>query len=268
MRDDLIGNPAVMIFPLTDGRAFVEGRGIMSLEAALADGHTLANGHILGQERNAEIEGWGADNRAWAHAAAAGVTLNYDFDASGYLAQHKEAKRQTAAALAASKPKTDRQRELMEKRDAAAANKLNVDPNNAPADAAAQSEWAAAIVESEEAQLRPDAAATLLEIHSEETISVSLAVAMLGSLPIEHYHTTTNPEDQMSNHNATAALVRASELRASALAVRGDAKSLTESKRINAALHQHRSMGAEIVPALRDAGVDIAPIAAAAKSAA
>ena len=164
------------------------------------------------------------------------------------------------------KPK--RQKALADARDAAAAIKLNVDPNNAPADAAATLTWAEEISASDEAQLRPDALAALLEIHSEESISAPLAVAMISALPIEHYHVNQTTEDTMTTLNATAALTRAAELRASALAVRGDAKSLTESKRINAALHQHRSMGVEIVPALRDAGVDLAPIAAAAKSAA
>ena len=141
----------------------------------------------------------------------------------------------------------------------------------APPASQALSPWAAAIVESEEAILRPDATATLLEIHSEKTLSVALAGAMLAALPIEHYHfNQPTTEDQMSNLNATAALVRAAELRQSALAMRGqrgDANALAESRRIGVALHNHRSASVGIVDALRSAGADVNAVADLAKRA-
>jgi hypothetical protein len=140
--------------------------------------------------------------------------------------------------------------------EAAATGPAAARPTPAPISA-----WAAAIVESEEAILRPDATATLIEIHSEKTMSVAMATAMLGALPIEHYHQTTT-EDQMSNTAATAAITRAAEIRMAALAVRGD---VAESKRLANALHSH-SMGIDIVTALSNAGVDTNAVATLAKT--
>jgi hypothetical protein len=217
---------------------------------------------MLKREMAAEIDGAGANHLVWAEAAQYGATIDYDFDVKGYQARHEESQRQKAET--AKPPKTRRQKELAARKGAPAAVA-------APPAPQALSPWAAAIVESEEAILRPDATATLLEIHSEKTLSVALAGAMLAALPIEHYHfNQPTAEDQMSNLNATAALVRAAELRQSALIMRGergDANALAESRRIGAALNNHRSANVGIVDALRSAGADVNAVADLAKRA-
>lgn len=263
MSKNIIGNPALFIWPLTNGKAYVEARGLMSIDEALSDGHTLAGRSLLKREMAAEVEGVGGSHSAWVAAAEYGATIDYDFDVKGYQAQFKESQRQKAAA--AKQPKTERQIQLAARRAPPAAVA-------APPATQALSPWAAAIVASEEALLRPDATATLLEIHSDKTLSVAMAVAMLGSLPIEHYnfnqHTT---EDQMATLNASAALTRAAELRMSALAARGargDANAHAEANRLSVALHNHRSAGVDIVAALQGAGADVNAVADLAKRAA
>jgi hypothetical protein len=258
---NIIGNSALFIWPLTNGKAFVEGRGLMSIDEAVSDGHTIAGRSMLNREMTNEIEGRGCVFNAWGAAAEYGTTIDYDFDEKGYRARREESQRQKAEVLKS--PKTVRQKAL-------AARKAPHAAVAAPPTSQALSPWAAAIVESEEAILRPDAAATLLEIHSESTMSAALAVAFLSSLPIEHYSfSQPTPEDQMSTLNASAAITRAAELRMSALTVRGqngDAAALAESKRLAAGLHNHRTMGTELGAALRASGANITAVAELAKT--
>jgi len=260
---NIIGNPALFIWPLTDGRALVEGRGIMAIDDALRDGHTLAGDSLRRREMAAEVDGAGGNYRVWAEAAEYGTTIDYDFDVKGCQARFEESQRQKAEA--ARPPKSERQKAL-------AARKAPPAAVAAPPATQALSPWAAAIVASEEALLRPDATATLLEIHSDKTLSVAMAVAMLGSLPIEHYNfNQPTTEDQMATLNASAALTRAAELRMSALAARGargDANAHAEANKLSVALHNHRSAGVDIVAALQGAGADVNAVADLAKRAA
>ena len=145
----------------------------------------------------------------------------------------------------------------------------------APAPAAAPptpiSAWAAEIIASDKSILRSDATATLLEIHTEKTLSAAMAVAMLGALPIEHYNfDQPTTEDQMATLNASAAIVRAAELRQSALAMRGqrgDANAHAEANKLSVALHNHRTANVGIVEALHTAGADVNAVADLAKRA-
>jgi hypothetical protein len=258
---NIIGNPALFIWPLTNGKAFVEGRGLMAIDEAASDGHTIAGPSLLKREMAAEIEGVGGTYRAWVAAAEYGTTIDYDFDVKGYQARHEESQRQKAEA--AKPPKTGRQKELAARKAPHAA---------VAAPPAPTSEWARSITASEAAMLRPDATATLLEIHSENTLSCVMAEAMLAALPIEHYNfqSTTEDQDAMTTMNATAALVRAAELRQSALTVRGqrgDATAHDEANKLRIALQNHRSANVNIVEAIHAAGADITPVAELARRA-
>ena len=250
-------------WPLTNGKVFAEpGNSIIDLEVALTRGLECAGKSMLKRECDQEIAG---NSSLAEYLAGQGATIDYEFDATRYQGKFAELQRRNAVAAAAARPKTERQKAL-------AARKAPPAAVAAPPASRALSPWAVAIVESEEALLRPDATATLLEIHSEKTLSVAMATAMLGALPIEHYHfNQTTTEDQMSNLNASAAIVRAAELRQSALSMRGergDAAALSESRRIGAALNNHRSAGVGIVDALRNAGADVNAVADRAKRAA
>ncbi len=259
---NIIGNPALFIWPLTNGKAFVEGRGLMSIDEAVSDGHTIAGRSMLNREMTNEIEGRGCVFNAWGAAAEYGTTIDYDFDEKGYRARREESQRQKAEVLKS--PKTERQKEL-------AARKSGAASVAAPPASQALSPWAAEILRSDEAVLRPDAAATLLEIHTAETLSSVMATTLLGALPIEFYNfNQPTTEDQMSNLNAATALVRAAELRQSALTVRGqrgDANAHAESKRLANALHNHHSAGVGIVEALHNAKADVQSVADLAKRA-
>ncbi len=248
-------------WPLTDGRVFAEpDNSIIDLDTALARGLTCASKNMLRIERDREIAG---NNSLAEYLAGQGTTFDYDFDVAPHKAKFEESQRQKAEA--AKPPKTERQKAL-------AARKAPPAAIAAPPPSQALSTWAAAIVESEEAILRPDATATLLEIHSENTLSVAMATAMLGALPIEHYNfSQPTTEDQMSTLNATAALVRAAELRQSALTLRGqrgDAAAHDEANKLRVALHNHHSAGVDIVAALQGAGANVASVAELAKRAA
>lgn len=251
-------------WPLTNGKVFAApDNAIIDLAVAYERGLTCAGASMLRREMDAEVNGVGASNGSmWAVAAHFGTTIDYGFDAASHKAKFEASQRQIAEA--AKPPKTERQKQLAARKAAPATGSATPAPQ-------ALSPWAAAILESEEALLRPDATATLLSIHDGSTMSAARATALLGALPIEAYHfNQPTTEDQMATLNATAAVVRAAEIRHSALNLRGergDAAALAESKRLASALHSHRA-GVDIGAALHAAGADVQAVADIAKRAA
>jgi hypothetical protein len=129
--------------------------------------------------------------------------------------------------------------------------------------------YEAALLNLDEARVRPQAARVLLEMHSNESsLPVHQAAALLAALPFETRQSIEVPLSYSHNAEDAAAhalLVRVTELRQQALSMRaaryGDANAKAESRKLSAALQDHRSSGANIVAALNSRGADMGPIA-------
>jgi hypothetical protein len=131
------------------------------------------------------------------------------------------------------------------------------------------SPYESALLDLDEARVRPQAARLLLEMHNDESsLPIHQAAAILAALPFE----TRQPiEVPLSNSHiaedaaAHALLVRVTELRQQALSMRaaryGDANAKAEACKLSAALQDHRSSGANILAALNSRGADMGPIA-------
>ncbi|MCQ4189934.1 hypothetical protein [Methylocystis suflitae] len=136
------------------------------------------------------------------------------------------------------------------------------------------SDYAAAVLSSEEAQCRPSAARTLLRMHQDEsTLSIPEAAALLAALPIEHHNIEAPTMSYSFTSHADAAtekvIVRSVEIRALGLSqkgARGDDAAKAEARRLNAALASYRN-GEPIGKALHSAGADVAAVSDAAKRA-
>jgi len=140
----------------------------------------------------------------------------------------------------------------------------------APTEPAPQlSTWAAAILASDEALLRPDAAAMLLSTQSEATISTAKALALLGALPVETYHNQLNNQDDKMSMDATEkAMIRTCEHMVASLSLRGDhgdTKAKNEATRIQNALSAFHNRSTPLVEALRYYRANVDEIAAATK---
>lgn len=136
------------------------------------------------------------------------------------------------------------------------------------------SPYEAAVLSTDAARLRPQAAKLLLSIHNEGTLPVYQAEALLSAIPAEVSEPIEAPTMSYSIHSyADAAtekvIVRSVEIRALGLSQkgsRGDAAAKAESRRLNAAIADYRN-GTPIGKALHTAGADVAAISDAAKRA-
>ncbi|PWB89861.1 hypothetical protein C5688_13560 [Methylocystis sp. MitZ-2018] len=131
------------------------------------------------------------------------------------------------------------------------------------------SPYESALLNLDEARVRPQAARVLLEMHSDESsLPIHQAAAILAALPFETRQSIEVPlsySHTAEDAAAHALLVRVTELRQQALSMRaaryGDANAKAEARKLSAALQDHRSSGANIVAALNAMGADMCPIA-------
>jgi hypothetical protein len=167
----------------------------------------------------------------------------------------------------------------------AAKEKQRLERKPTTVDKSQTSEWAseseqtlnaykAAVLSTDAARLRPQAAKLLLSIHNEGTLPVYQAEALLSAIPAEVSEPIEANTMSYSIHSyADAAtekvIVRSVEIRALGLSqkgARGDAAAKAESRRLNAAIADYRN-GTPIGKALHTAGADVAAISDAAKRA-
>lgn len=138
------------------------------------------------------------------------------------------------------------------------------------------SPYESALLNLDEARVRPQAARLLVEMHSDESsLPIHQAAALLAALPFETRQSIEVPLSYSHNAEDAAAhalLVRVTELRQQALSMRaachGDSNAKAQARKLSAALQDHRSSGTNIVAALNAAGADVAPIADQAQRAA
>ena len=228
-------------WPLIGGKALIEVTGeLVSAEDALARGFNCVSKVELARERDSEVEGNG---RVASEAAHHGFCIDY-----AYAGPRRPARKPKAAKV--DKPQTSA-------------------PSSSPEPEQPLSDYAVAVLSSEEAQCRPSAARTLLRMHQDEkSLPIDQAQALLAALPfeiresIEATHMSySNPAENAKAHSI---LVRATELRQQGLslrAARGDAEARAEALRLDTALRMSRERGTNIVAELNAAGANVAPIA-------
>lgn len=145
--------------------------------------------------------------------------------------------------------------------------------SESPSEQPPLSPYEAAVLSTDAARLRPQAAKLLLSIHNECTLPVYQAEALLSAIPAEVSEPIEAPTMSYSHEDAAAhaLLVRVTEIRSLGLsqrAARGDVDARAEARKLNAALQDYRSTGTNIVAALNAQGADMAPIADQAQRAA